>query len=348
MSIPPIRRLALIVVGGVFVAWSVIVVATAAASGSWSAAVTLAMIVLCLAAVVVVGAAVLRMHRRINSLAVMYRKQASATADSVRADIAGRQSELAERVGRLAHSLEALTASTKRLETELSAAATEIAAGRADTAQSYWQLEALLDLRGILRPRAPLPAFRDWAASPDVLHWLVERVLSQRPALVVECGSGASSLVLGYAMQKVGSGKVIALEHDAGYAETSMRRVAEHGLDDVVEIRHAPLTPWRKDDTDPESPWYCLDAVKDLDEVGVVFVDGPPGKLGPLVRYPAFPVLLPHCADDVVFVLDDTVRAAEVEVSDRWLAEYPEFSRIELRADKGMHVFQRRPDQPSA
>ncbi|HEX6468123.1 MAG TPA: class I SAM-dependent methyltransferase [Streptosporangiaceae bacterium] len=205
----------------------------------------------------------------------------------------------------------------------------------------YRQLEAYLDLHGLIRPRAPMPALRGWAASPDVVRFLAETMIRQRPKLVVECGSGASSVWLGYLAEQLGSAKVVALENDERFAGTSRDLVRAHGLDDVVDIRLAPFAEWRAgDDT---YPWYQVHAIEDLVDIGLVFVDGPPGMSAPHARYPAVPLLLPRCADDVVIVLDDADRDEETEISDRWLEEHPYLERVSLRFEKGAHVFRRRP-----
>ncbi|MEV7964828.1 class I SAM-dependent methyltransferase [Sphaerisporangium sp. NPDC088356] len=203
--------------------------------------------------------------------------------------------------------------------------------------QNYSQLEALIDIRALLQPRAPLPPLRGWAASPDVLRLLIERIAVDRAKIVVECGSGSSSVWLGYAVQRFGGGRVVALEHDERFAEASRDLVLAHGLQDTVEIRHAPLTSWSAESI----PWYDPRAVEDLSGIGLLFVDGPPGAAAPLVRYPAVPVLLPRCAADAWIVLDDTNRPAEREVADRWLREYPELAGTAHPAEKGAMVLRR-------
>jgi predicted O-methyltransferase YrrM len=351
MATVPIRKVALLV-GAVAVVATLVTLGVALAGDIAVAQGLLLVIAFGLtAAVAVLGAMVLQLKRSVSAVAARHTRELSelqrtlsgaiaANSEAVRANGealgAAVQAAAEQTTGRLESSI---AATGKRLD-EVRA---EVTAGRSDTAQTYAQIEALLDLRTMLQPRALMPPLRDWAASPDVLRWLAEHVVSRRPELVVECGSGASSLVLGYAVQKAGYGRVIALEHDAHYAEVTARRVADHGLQDAVEVRHAPLMPWTGPD-EREQNWYDLTAVKDLNGIGLVFVDGPPAGTGPLARYPAMPVLLSHCAEEVTFVLDDTIRPDEVEVSDRWMKECPGFVRQQLRADKGMHILTRRPD----
>jgi predicted O-methyltransferase YrrM len=205
---------------------------------------------------------------------------------------------------------------------------------------NYSQLEAFVDLRGLIRPRAPMPVLRGWAASPDVVRLLAEALWSKHPKLIVECGSGASSIWLGYLAEQLGAAKVVALEHDERFAEMSRDLVHAHGLADVVDIRLAPLLPWEGDGG--SYPWYDTAAIQDLTDIGLLFVDGPPRRTGPHARFPAIPLLLARCTHDVVIVLDDTLRDEESAISDQWLAAYPELERVARRFEKGAHVFTRR------
>lgn len=215
--------------------------------------------------------------------------------------------------------------------------------------EDYEQQVAWTELREYLDTAAFMPPLRGWAASPDVLRVLVRHIDRLRPALVVECGSGASSVWLGYALRRAGGGRLVAVEHDARYAELSRELVTAHGLDDIVEIRHAPLveisgTTVTVDGRERSTAdlWYDTAVFSDLEGIGLVFVDGPPKATGLQARHPAVPVLLPRCTEDVVIVLDDAARPDEQAVGERWLAEHPELHRTEEAAEKGAHVFSRK------
>lgn len=228
----------------------------------------------------------------------------------------------------------------KRLKAGLKAVRREL---KEASDQGFRQIEALDDLRTLLRPRAPLPASRGFAASPDVIHLLVDHVWRHRPELVVECGSGTSTVWLGYAVERAGRGRVVALEHDERYADATRELVVAHGLDKVVEVRLAPLERWAPESGGRTLQWYARAAFADLDGIGVLFVDGPPGYSAPTARYPALPLLLERCAADPLIVLDDAYRADERTLSDRWLAEFPGFVRTEYQHEKGTHVFRADP-----
>ncbi|MGH3392255.1 MAG: class I SAM-dependent methyltransferase [Actinomadura sp.] len=234
----------------------------------------------------------------------------------------------------------ALSTLTDDVRPRLDTMSREITAASAGLEKSYEQLEAYVDLRSLIQPRAPLPALRGWAASPDVLRLLAETMWRRRPGLIVECGSGSSSVWLGYLAEQIKPAKVVCLEHDEHYARMSRDLIRAHHLDDVVEVRLAPLADWTYG-TQTYS-WYDTAALEDLADIGLLFVDGPPGTTGPEARFPAVPLLYPRCSADVVVVLDDSDRDEETAISDRWLEEHPELERVVLRFDKGAHVLTRR------
>lgn len=186
----------------------------------------------------------------------------------------------------------------------------------------FRQLESLLDLHATLRPRAPVPASRGWAASPDILSTLVRQVLELRPQLVVDCGSGLSTLWTAYALERLGAGgRVVALEHDEHYARETTALLGSHDLQATAEVRHAPLTGVDAGQGE-QWLWYDPASFEDLQGIGLVFVDGPPEAVQELSRYPAVPLLLGRCTPDVRLLLDDAGRDGERRTVQRWTSEH--------------------------
>ena len=206
------------------------------------------------------------------------------------------------------------------------------------------QVEALLDLRGLLPGLIGLPPTRGWAASPDFLLAVVRWTLRQRPAVVVECGSGSSTVYLGHALRRVGQGRLIALEHDEAYAARTRAVVREQELDDVVEVRSAPLDEWEIDGQSWH--WYSREAVKDVTECGLLVVDGPPEATGPHARFPAVPVLHHALHAGAAVFLDDARREDEKAVVDRWLRLYPDLTHDYFEHEKGTSVLHTAAPQP--
>jgi hypothetical protein len=54
-----------------------------------------------------------------------------------------------------------------------------------------------------------------------------------------------------------------------------------------------------------------VDAFRDIDEIDLLLVDGPPGSLGEMARYPALHVLESQLASNAVVILDDADRPDE-------------------------------------
>ena len=182
-----------------------------------------------------------------------------------------------------------------------------------------------LDAMHQLRERVPLsgrrPTVWGWALSPRSLLQLVDRVERHAPRVVVECGSGLSSIYLGTMLRHVEGARVIALEHELDYAGETRRLVAEQGLDGVVDVRDAPL---RDIEVRGEVfAWYDVDQLEGVEGVDLLLVDGPPKATGELARYPAVPVLADRFASGAVVIMDDTHRRDEQLSVERWLAEYP-------------------------
>lgn len=197
------------------------------------------------------------------------------------------------------------------------------------------QAGALMQLYREISPRRTLPRTRGWAASPDFLLTLYRTVREQRPELVVEVGSGVSTLVTAYALQQNGSGRLVSLDHDPVFAERTRYTLWEHGVAGGVEVRDAPLEPIRIGDG--EWRWHPQEAFQDLRAIELLVVDGPPGGAGKLARFPALPLLRSRLAPGARVLLDDGARQEERVAAERWREECGgEWSYIPL--NKGLIV----------
>jgi len=181
------------------------------------------------------------------------------------------------------------------------------------------QIQALLQLHEQFTPEAPLPEVAGWAMEPTALVELVNVVARLRPRLVLECGSGTSTLWIAYALRRNGSGRVVALDHDTKYAAATAQVIAEHGLEQWAHIRRAPLAP--TDTPRGPMPWYSTD-LTDLTGIELLVVDGPPKATGELARYPALPVLADRLAPEARILFDDADRTDEVAALDAWREMY--------------------------
>jgi hypothetical protein len=70
---------------------------------------------------------------------------------------------------------------------------------------STWQqVEALFSLYRVLDQKPELPRMRFGPVSPDFLLHVVERIRSDRPKSIVECGCGTSTIVLAHLLKALG------------------------------------------------------------------------------------------------------------------------------------------------
>jgi predicted O-methyltransferase YrrM len=210
-----------------------------------------------------------------------------------------------------------------------------------ELAQTYRQIEALVMLTKCLPLRHPLPPMRGQAVSPDLALLLYELVHAHEPTLVVECGAGVSSLVLGYALESVGAGRLIAFEHDGGHAQRTAALVRRHRLERQIEIVHSGLQEMRL--AGETWQWYGAEVEETLvgKRARLVFVDGPPSSLQPLARYPALRRLSPFLAEDAIVVLDDVARPDEWAITERWLREDARLTLQRIAHEKGTAILSR-------
>lgn len=202
------------------------------------------------------------------------------------------------------------------------------------------QVQALLNLNEMVPLRAALPPLGGWAASPDLVLEVVDHLLAERPRLVVELGSGASTALLALAVREHGlDTRIVSLDHHAHYAAQTRRLLERHGVADLVEVRFAPLA--RTHVPGHLTPWYDEEAIADLRDIGMLVVDGPPKATGPAARYPAVPLLADRFAARCCIVVDDTARPDDRAVVSRWAEQLPDFEVRDLPLEKGAAVLHR-------
>ena len=245
--------------------------------------------------------------------------------------------ELASRIGNLAGETTRTLDTVRRVGTDIEEAKKEI---KKEIGQTFRQLEALQNLSAVLPANDVVPATRGWAASPDLLVVLVDLVITQRPSLVVECGSGASTLWLARAMRRFRiDGRIIALDHDPVFGGKTRDLLARHDVRDLAEVRDAPLESVSLDGE--TYSWYARRAWEDLTGIDLLFVDGPPATTGHQARYPALPLLRGSLSPVATAVLDDLIVPDMQKVLRLWLDAYPDFGSELLPLEKQAAVLRR-------
>ena len=180
-------------------------------------------------------------------------------------------------------------------------------------------------LRPLLDGRPYLP-FSPGSMRVSALVYLCNAIFHRRPAEIVECGCGVSTVVLARLLAERGGGRLTALEHDPDWATVIRDQLVAEMLEDVARVVLAPL----------EDGWYAAAGVARLpDAIDLLVVDGPPADRPELAyaRRPALPRLASRLAPGALVVLDDAGRAGEQAVLDRWQEETPwRFEQLEDEA----------------
>lgn len=204
----------------------------------------------------------------------------------------------------------------------------------------YSQMESLSWLQRRLKIKGRLPPLRGWAASPDVLLHLHEHIMRRKPQVIVEFGSGASTLVIADALQQNGTGRLYSIEHSDYYGAQTLETLRAELLEDWVDLRIGDLESWSGQHLNPEdaekpSRWYPTSLLQGIQHVDLLWVDGPPGGTCLFSRYPAAPALVDRFSDDIQIWLDDTVRQEEKDICERWATDYG-FELSYLPFEKGL------------
>ncbi len=198
------------------------------------------------------------------------------------------------------------------------------------------QIQSLDAINRLLDGKDHLPHTRRAAASPDILLHLVRLVRANRPQVILECGSGTSTVALAMVLKAFGQeGHVFSIENDADYAARIQRELEERKLQDKVTIIVAPLVEKQYSGIDHAVKWYDLDKSRLPPSFDLLFVDGPEGTFQPFSRYPAGPELLPLMSPRGRVILDDADREAEAALPGLWANEFPGLQSQPVRAEKG-------------
>jgi len=198
---------------------------------------------------------------------------------------------------------------------------------------TYNQIQAFIVLDRLLELPKALPPLRGWAASPDFLLVITEFALQNIPEVIVECSSGASTIVLAQCAKHNGEGHVYSLEHDPIFAEKTRNELKKQALNQWATVIDAPLKNYELEGQNYQ--WYSLDEPMINKKIDMIVVDGPPAFVNQCARYPAGPLLLPLLKMNGVVFLDDANRSDEQIIINKWLTEFPELKKQSFTCEKG-------------
>jgi FkbM family methyltransferase len=222
---------------------------------------------------------------------------------------------------------------------------------------SVKQVESFIGVQSFLETGQLAMEYHGWPISSDIALFLLGKIQSNNYDLIIEFGSGTSTNLFAKAMLKqvdvslgltekdnkytnstsdkrvtdvIGFSKelpqrVLTFEHNKKYYDTTLASLKQNGLDNVVNLVHAPLVDFLSDgesylyyDCD-KSLDYIADIYRDRTANILVLIDGPPGSTCPLARFPAITKLLNVLGNHQLdLVLDDYDRKEEQDIVERW------------------------------
>jgi hypothetical protein len=143
-----------------------------------------------------------------------------------------------------------------------------------------------------------------WAMQPAALAELDAWLWRESPRVIVECGSGLSTVIMGnYA--KYSGARVVSLDHDRRFATQTAGLLSQHNLSEFVDLRTVDLAG--------SPPMYQTDLP---DGIEFVLIDGPPEATGG--REATLDALMPHMAPRWSGWLDDASRPLERAALKGW------------------------------
>lgn len=209
---------------------------------------------------------------------------------------------------------------------------------KSNSANTTRQVQSFIGMQEYLATGS-LPAFNSqshsWPVSSDFALFLMQRVVLEQYDLIVEFGSGMSTVLLAKtlatAAERTGNKppRFVSFDHLERYYNQTKDHLDQAGLGESVDLVLAPLAEWKGLDGAAQDYYDCRKKLNELARSKspvfkriLVIVDGPPASTGPQARYPAGPIIadsFPKAHID--FVLDDYIREDEKETAQRWLSE---------------------------
>lgn len=180
-------------------------------------------------------------------------------------------------------------------------------------------------------------SWSNFSISPDAACILIQELMFIKPKIVVECGSGDSTILIAHCLKEMGSGKVYSLEHHKKWADHTRDMINALKLKEYCKVIDAPL---EKIEIDGQAwDWYSgYDLEIGKETIDFLFIDGPSsqkeGDEAP--RYPAIPVFYSQFKKGARIILDDAKRFGEERYVEQWKKNYGLEGEINVNTDRGL------------
>ncbi|WP_214000006.1 hypothetical protein [Arsukibacterium sp.] len=217
------------------------------------------------------------------------------------------------------------------------------------------QLEAFMGIQSYLEKGIKPLSFHGWPISPDIGLYIAGLIDANNYDVIIEFGSGTSTVLMAKALiakhrsraqklQHEGEvsartdiaviegdisalpARIVTFEHNSKYHAQTLKALQDNGVDNLVDLVHAPLVDYQHKDGTQYLYYSCADKLAELARVFkdrkaniMVLVDGPPGATNKNARFPAMPHLLNELSQHTfTVIMDDYNRAEEKEIVELW------------------------------
>lgn len=182
-------------------------------------------------------------------------------------------------------------------------------ATRADLDRLYERVAAAVQIQGALNGLPVVRPMPGWALSSDAIVQILCDLQERPNPVLVEFGSGQSTVIFAAWFRARGCGRFVSFEHDPAHADAIGRQLEAAKLAAQVELTVIPLADRAAVDGLPASKSYALpDAFPGVD---VALVDGPSYFFGESTRYHPLTWALDRLNPGGTVYLDDTIRSQE-------------------------------------
>lgn len=81
--------------------------------------------------------------------------------------------------------------------------------------------------------------------------------------------------------------------------------------------------------------WYNTNFINNIDKIDILIIDGPPGYINKMSRFPALPLLINKLNTNCIVFFDDALREDEKKIIEKWKILYSNFSFQIIITKKG-------------
>jgi predicted O-methyltransferase YrrM len=179
------------------------------------------------------------------------------------------------------------------------------------------------------------PIFTKWTIDGDLLKIIIDEIYSinKNNITILELGSGLSTIFLSYILKKLNKGKLYSIEHDELFYKKTKNLLELNDLNDICNLIYSPLEEIYINGK--KWIWYNTKFINNIDNLDILIIDGPPGYIQEMSRFPALPMLINKLNNNSIVFFDDASREDEKNIIEKWRILYPNFSFKIINTSKG-------------